>query len=181
MITGCIFSVVGIILCFVGTIFDGVTYGVTNDLKTCINQDTLAVFGESKYYPNAAGCIPDHAQTCLCVNGDNNNCYLFDLNHGNENCGMVLTKLPSLLLASMFFCLILLALVGTYSACTCMTICCGPKDNSANQNLTANAHQVSGSSSPTANPVMTTAAVMAYPAPGIPAVEGKKYPSQPGV
>eukprot|EP01032_Pedospumella_encystans_P026482 gene26482-29924_t len=37
---GCVFSVISILLCIAGVIFDGVIYGVTHALDACGNQET---------------------------------------------------------------------------------------------------------------------------------------------
>lgn len=129
VITGCAFSVLGVILLFIGTILDGVFYGVMENLDTCYSRYTNEIYGDSSYSPYAKACAVDHSQDCSCITSDNtDDCYLFDLKAAND-CGEVLTTLPSDLLASMFFCLLLLIVVFTYSIFTCMTVCCSPEND----------------------------------------------------
>ena len=121
---GCVFSVISILLCIAGVIFDGVIYGVTNALDACGNQETGEFYGDTKYFTQVVNCAVGHSQTCLCVQGSNDDtCFLFDL-RGADNCGQILTRLPSLLLASLIFVFLLLVLVFTYSIFTCMGVCC---------------------------------------------------------
>lgn len=132
--TGCVFSVIAILLCIAGVIFDGIMYGVTNAMDTCVNQETGEFYGDTQYNFQAALCISGHSQTCLCVQGSSDDtCFLFDLRSGADNCGEILTTLPSLLLASLIFVFFLLILVFTYSIFTCMGVCC-VKAPAANQN-----------------------------------------------
>ncbi len=121
---GCVFSVIAILLCIAGVIFDGVIYGVTHALDACGNQETGEFYGDTQYLFRVQDCAVGHSQTCLCVQGNNDDtCFLFDL-RGADNCGQILTKLPSLLLASLIFVFLLLVLVFTYSIFTCMGVCC---------------------------------------------------------
>jgi len=147
--TGCIFSVIAILLCIAGVIFDGVIYGATNALDTCIDRVNFQVYGDNQYAQQAGACIAGHSQDCLCVQGSNDDtCFLFNLDSA-DNCGQILTKLPSLLLASLLFVFLMLVLVFTYSIFTCMGVCC-VKPPLANQ---------SGAPTPTtatANPVAAT-------------------------
>ena len=115
---------IGILLCIAGVIFDGILYGATNALDTCFNQNTGDFYGNTEYNGFAFSCANGHSQTCLCVSGSNSDtCYLFDLKSADD-CGEILTKLPSLLLASLIFVFLLLILVFTYSIFTCMGVCC---------------------------------------------------------
>ena len=130
---GCVFSVISILLCIAGVIFDGVIYGVTNALDACGNQETGEFYGDTQYLNQVVNCVVGHSQTCLCVQGSNDDtCFLFDL-RGADNCGQILTRLPSLLLASLIFVFLLLVLVFTYSIFTCMGVCC-VKTPAAQQN-----------------------------------------------
>lgn len=126
---GCAFSVLAIILCFIGTILDGVFYGITENLDTCVNKHSLHVYGDSSYAAYAKACIIGHSQECSCVNSDNlDDCYMFNLKNAND-CGDILTTLPAELLASMFFLLVLLFVVTTYSIFTCTNVCCAPEND----------------------------------------------------
>jgi len=116
--TGIVLSVISILLCIAGVIFDGVMYNTAQALDFCLDQDTGESYGDSKYYPDAAQCASDDSQTCLCVQGSDhlfthNICYLFNL-LGAGNCGQILTKLPALLLTSLIFTLLNLMLVLYY-------------------------------------------------------------------
>lgn len=98
-------------------------YNTTRDLDFCLNQETGDTYGNSNYYPDAVECAYDHSQTCLCVQGSNDNvCFLFDLDNG-DNCGQILSTLPALLLASLIFVVVNLLLVFTYSLFTCISLC----------------------------------------------------------
>lgn len=124
MTSGCILSVISILLCIAGVIFDGVIYGATNALDTCIDRVNMQVYGDKQYGTQAGECIPGHSQDCLCVQGSNDDtCFLFNLGSA-DNCGQILTQLPSLLLASLLFVFLMLVLVFTYSIFTCMGVCC---------------------------------------------------------
>lgn len=139
VISGCVFSVISIILLVVGLIIDGIVFGATNGLDTCVDQDTNKYYGDSKYNIYAEACRIDHSQTCVCVNSDNtDNCYLFNL-QAADNCGQILTKLPSLLLASVLFMLVLIVVVFVYSIFTCKTVCCASPEDAARMNGTAQA------------------------------------------
>ena len=123
VVAGCVLSVISILLCIAGVIFDGVMYNTTQALDFCWNQETGESYGNLNYYPEAVNCAYDHSQTCLCVQSSNDNvCFLFNLNSA-ENCGQILTKLPALLLTSLIFVLLHLALVFMYSLFTCIYLC----------------------------------------------------------
>lgn len=101
---GFFYSIFGGCVSSVAIIVDGVYFGITNSLTTCINTDTGDFYGESDYNRYALACSLDEDHQCICVKGSDDKCYLFDLTDGDD-CGVILTKLPSLLLASLFICL----------------------------------------------------------------------------
>eukprot|EP00388_Colpodella_angusta_P047900 GDKK01074369.1.p1 GENE.GDKK01074369.1~~GDKK01074369.1.p1 ORF type:complete len:240 (-),score=46.57 GDKK01074369.1:218-901(-) len=155
--TGCVFSIIAILLCIAGVIFDGIIYGATNALDTCYDRENFTVYGDAQYGGQAINCALQNSQTCLCVQGSNDDtCFLFNLDSA-DNCGQILTKLPSLLLASLLFVFLLLVLVFTYSIFTCMGVCC-VRPPLANQNATP----VTATATAT-NPVAATATVKATP------------------
>ena len=124
---------IAILLSIAGVVLDGVFYGVTHALDTCLNQETGEFYGDMQYAGLALQCTNGHSQTCLCVQSSNDDtCFLLDLKAA-ENCGQILTRLPSLLLASLLFLLLSLILVFTYSVFTCMGVCC-VKTPAAQQN-----------------------------------------------
>lgn len=154
---GCGFSVLAILLCFIGTILDGVFYGITHNLDTCYERQTNTVYGDTSYLLAAEACVVGHSQDCMCVSGDDTDeCYLFNLK-GADDCGLILTTLPDNLLTSMFFLLLLLFLLFTYSVFTCMIVCVEPDRDVYIQD---NNNGPAQSSNP---PVATAAAAAAYP------------------
>lgn len=125
MITGCTFSVFSLILVFAGLGLDGAFYGVTNGLDSCINQKTGEYYGEEGLFSIYAECT-GHSETCLCVNEQTSDkCYVFNIKEA-DNCGQILTRLPSLLMASVIFLTFLFVLVLAYSIFTCKMLCCKP-------------------------------------------------------
>lgn len=127
VIAGLIFSIIAIILVIVGLILDGISYGLVHGLDTCFNQDTLEAYGDKSTSNGLqiANCLAGHSQTCICINASQDDtCYLFNLKSGDD-CGVILDKLPSLLVASVIFLAFLFVAVLTYSAFTCKTVCCG--------------------------------------------------------
>ena len=117
------------ILLIVGIILDGIWYGVTDSLDACYDQDKNKFYGSTKYQDLAEACAIDNSQTCLCVDGAKEDiCYIFNLESAN-NCGMILTVMPALLLASLILMLVLFVTMLTYSICTCKVVCCTERPN----------------------------------------------------
>jgi hypothetical protein len=134
---GCGFSVIAIILLIVGVIIDGITYGGANALDTCGNTNTGEIYGDSANLPYLISCAVDNHQDCLCIQSSNTDtCYLFNL-EAADNCGQILNKYPSLLLASVLFELFLLVTVFIYSVCTCKSVCCVSAEQQAAAQNTA--------------------------------------------
>jgi hypothetical protein len=130
--------VITIILLIVGLILDGIIYGATNALDTCGDTNTGEIYGDTANTPYLISCAVDNHQDCLCIQSSNTDtCYLFNLESA-DNCGQILNKLPSLLLASVLFELVLVGTVFTYSVCTCKTVCCTGAEDQAAMNAAAN-------------------------------------------
>jgi hypothetical protein len=122
IIVGCVVSVIAAIVTLAGIIVDGVAYGTTSRLDTCINQYNGELYGAARFGTRAAACAVKHAQTCLCVDaGNSDSCYLFDLQSA-KNCGEILHHLPSLLLASVLFMILLFVFDICYSVQTCFAL-----------------------------------------------------------
>jgi hypothetical protein len=126
-----------------GTVVDGIFYGATNALETCMNQETGEWWGKTENYVVVSNC--DTSKTCGCATGNDDLCYVFDLSKGGD-CGQILYKVPALLLASMICCLILLVVSVTYSIFTCTATCCDkPSMNSSSSSSSSSSSAPSAS------------------------------------
>jgi hypothetical protein len=116
-------------------ILDGVVYGATNALDACRDSTTFEVYGDNSPSNGLAMayCAQQHGQDCMCVRNSDSDCYVFNLDSA-DNCGQIMTKLPSLLLAAVLFELILVGTVFAYSVCTCKTLCCASAEDQAAMN-----------------------------------------------
>jgi hypothetical protein len=129
VVSGCALSVFSIVILGIGMIVDGVLFGASNALDTCIDQDIGELYGDSSYKIYAVSCALDHGQTCACVNGaDTDTCYMFNLESAKD-CGQILTKLPALLVASVVFMVFTIVLVILYSVLTCKVVCCASQED----------------------------------------------------
>lgn len=133
-----------LVLCFVGTIIDGLNSAVFRDFDICINTGTGERYGDPEIRPNKTlPCIIEAVNItehniqlnitttghyhCVCASdGDPDvyDCIDIKLRGDSGDCEKLLTVMPELLLAS---CLILLAclfLVMFYSCMSCRSVCC---------------------------------------------------------
>ena len=127
---GLITSIIVIILTIVGLSWDAMGF-ILNDLDTCINSNTEELYGNENYDQQAIQCalLSSHNRDCYCIaNQYDNTCYSFDLLYERTNCGLLLTKVPPILITSFAFLLLILILSCIYSCFTCCTLCCNRID-----------------------------------------------------
>ena len=104
---------------------------ILNDLDTCINSNTEELYGNENYDQQAIQCalLSSYNRDCYCIaNQYDNTCYSFDLLYERTNCGLLLTKVPPILITSFAFLLLILILSCIYSCFTCCTLCCNRID-----------------------------------------------------
>jgi hypothetical protein len=123
--------VIAIIVLVIGIILDGIEFGVTNSLTTCVDGNTGEIYGDGGSSGNALLCAIGDSHDCSCVRDQSGDlCYEFNL-QAADNCGQILNQLPSLLLASLLFQLLLFGTVFAYSICTCRSVCCVKEEGKA--------------------------------------------------
>jgi len=133
--------VAALVLCFVGTIIDGLNSAVFRDFDICINTGTGELYGDPKVTNSTLPCMKaainattfgngtfteGHSHCTCASDGDPDiyDCIDIKLRGSSGDCEKLLTVMPELLLAS---CLILLAclfLVMFYSCMSCRSVCC---------------------------------------------------------
>ena len=136
---GIALSVAALVLCFVGTIIDGLNSAVFRDFDVCLNTGTGVRYGNQENTNSTLPCMIDafnealagnftagHADCKCASSGDEDmyDCIDITLRGDSGDCEKLLTIMPELLLAS---CLILLAclfLVLFYSCMSCRSVCC---------------------------------------------------------
>jgi ferredoxin-thioredoxin reductase catalytic subunit len=123
--------VIAIIVLGVGIVLDGLSFGLTHSITTCVDGNTDKVYGDSDSSGNAALCAIGDSHDCSCVRDQSGDiCYEFNLKAA-DNCGQIMGKLPALLLASLIFELLLFIAVFGYSVCTCRSVCCSSAEDKA--------------------------------------------------
>jgi len=129
VITGMVFSIIGIIVAVIACIIEGLISAVVNTFATCASGsgqfygDTSSAniaYATSCYGFNTLG-----SEYCSCTTSDGALCYgIYTLENSANNCGDILTSFAPTLRASVAFLVIALISVFTYSVLTCQVICC---------------------------------------------------------
>ena len=106
---------------------------ILNDLDTCINSNTEELYGNENYDQQAIQCalLSSYNRDCYCISQTgiyDSTCYSFNLLEERTNCGLLLTKVPPILITSFSFLLLILILSCIYSCFTCCTLCCNRID-----------------------------------------------------
>ncbi|KAJ1438294.1 hypothetical protein B484DRAFT_444734 [Ochromonadaceae sp. CCMP2298] len=125
---GMVFGVCSIVLTIAGAVADGIFYGLTNSLATCYSTETNSFYGNADYAGLAGLCSFTSDYECLCVkatndvNSEDSKCYEFDL-YNSDNCGLILNKLPKLLLVSCLLCVTLIVVSSIFTCFACSSAC----------------------------------------------------------
>jgi len=132
---GVAFATIATILCFVGTIIDGMNSAAFRQLDICYNPETQKIYGESNVKNSSSPCMLDlirgnatvsDSVDCVCsVNtaDDFYGCADITLRGNTEDCGVLLFFMPELLLASCLILLSLFIMVIFYCCLSCRSIC----------------------------------------------------------
>lgn len=146
VVTGCVFSILGLIIAVVGAIVDGIAAGVFNRETACGSTKTGQMWGSSGGKNDVAICALGYAQSgtghnaifddqnffsanddfhwkydCVCT--DDTFCYEYNLGTAH-NCGDILTTYTYLLCVSTALCVILSVTCLVYSIFACVSCCC---------------------------------------------------------
>lgn len=132
VVSGCVFSVLGIIIGVIGTAVDSIASAIFAAESGCVNNETGEVYGTSdgktlaldcSYQYSASSYYYSEQYQCICA-GAGASCYYYDLTKG-DNCGSVLSTYTQLISASAVMSALITLTCFIYSVLTCVVVC-GP-------------------------------------------------------
>jgi hypothetical protein len=131
------------LVCFIGTLIDGIAFAVYGYIKTCGN-DALEIWGDTTYTADLLEIceIPRNAHDCYCVTSKHSECYGFDAGEGfeQEDCDPLVQQYGHLVHISWSICLAMFFLSLILFGIGCGTCCTSYGKNHNPDTLLSNQH-----------------------------------------
>mmetsp|Transcript_30751 Transcript_30751/g.51452 ORF Transcript_30751/g.51452 Transcript_30751/m.51452 type:complete len:238 (-) Transcript_30751:68-781(-) len=109
-------GVISLFASIVGIIFDASWYVFLDSLVACYNQNIQETYGDRFWATSAIVCATSNGYQCTCVQDkSDSDCYQFKVFGEDQDCGLLLSEIPDLLIISFVLCALLFTLSTIYS------------------------------------------------------------------